>query len=630
MSDFRAIGGVSSTLRTLLLDRMKLPESLDIDKFSVTIGPPAMQPKDDHTIEPPRINLFLYQIIEDPFLKNQEIPRTGCGGAFISPPLSLNLHYMLTAYGSESEKSWVNQSLAHHLLGSAMRVLFDHPVITGDMRTTREITGSPILAKSLQNQREMLKVTLFPLGLEDSMKIWTALMAPCRPSVFYLVNLVQIESERPRSFPSLVGEPPHGGPRITAAAFRMPRIDELRVRRSDDPRGTEFRLPYARIEDTLLLLGSGFSEPCRITAGDVQIQPGRIREDLIEILLPDIPALNPGPRSIVFQGLVAIDKKESLRPAMQSNEAVFMLVPHLRSAAFEREQRPRSLSLTGTRLYAGGQQNLILIGNVPVPEWDIITRSSTEVNLALPEGLPNWPASCLVSGHLSEPLAGFYAGSRISISIGGEGAVQVELPLSPKSILDAATLLQSAIRRSSSSETNPTLSGFRVGFSGDQLILLPGRAGEVPIEVSDAGGGAAQALGLLPELGASLRMAYLSGDLERFPSLTSRRPGFRMTIAGISRDIFLDSVPASAPESVLLLARAINSAGPEAAFRGTTVSLIGGQMLILPGVSGSVIFGPVQGVDETTVSELRLSARYRIRVRVNGAESIDTIEIELP
>src|ERR1700710_723798 len=99
MADFHAIGGVSQTLKTLLLDRMEYPDG--VTAFPVTIGPPAFSSKDvDPTKEEPRINLFLYRVTENGYLQNQEIPGRGSSSGYGHPPLSLNLHYLVTAYGN--------------------------------------------------------------------------------------------------------------------------------------------------------------------------------------------------------------------------------------------------------------------------------------------------------------------------------------------------------------------------------------------------------------------------------------------------------------------------------------------------------------------------------------------------
>src|SRR6185503_3219574 len=150
MADFQAIGGVSATLQTLLQDRMDFPpDLLPVGQtVAVTVdAPPAYEPDDGAApAELPQVNLFLYRVTENAFLKNQEIPGRG-GAAYGTPPLSLELFYLLTAYGRSSAGEDIGDSkLAHHLLGSAMRVFHDFPVITESLaRHAAPVIGDPIL-----------------------------------------------------------------------------------------------------------------------------------------------------------------------------------------------------------------------------------------------------------------------------------------------------------------------------------------------------------------------------------------------------------------------------------------------------------------------------------------------------
>src|ERR671914_2351999 len=122
MADFRGIGGVSATLRALLDDRMELPDG--VNQVAVTVGPPPFSSKDiDPQKEVPRVNLFLYRITENGHVQNQDLPRRGSPGAFGLPPLSLDLHYLVTAYGNDAVPgvaSTFDETRAHFLLGSAM------------------------------------------------------------------------------------------------------------------------------------------------------------------------------------------------------------------------------------------------------------------------------------------------------------------------------------------------------------------------------------------------------------------------------------------------------------------------------------------------------------------------------
>src|SRR6266511_3884913 len=118
MSGYKAIAAVSATLRTLLRDRME-------DEKPVTIAPPGMKVTN---IIGKRVNLFLYQISQNGFLSNQKIPNHGHPAAYESPPLSLNLHYLVTMLDpTESDEITETTDLeSQQILSDAMRVLHDH------------------------------------------------------------------------------------------------------------------------------------------------------------------------------------------------------------------------------------------------------------------------------------------------------------------------------------------------------------------------------------------------------------------------------------------------------------------------------------------------------------------------
>ena len=148
MSDYRALGGVSSTLQTLLADRMDQPFGTAIP---VTVGTPPFTSKDnDLHVEAARINLFLYRVTGSGALQNQEIPGRGASSAYGHPPLSLNLHYLVTGYGTTQLAGvpMFEDSQAQLVLGSAMRVLHDVPIITDTLTTARAPSGAVVTHRS--------------------------------------------------------------------------------------------------------------------------------------------------------------------------------------------------------------------------------------------------------------------------------------------------------------------------------------------------------------------------------------------------------------------------------------------------------------------------------------------------
>ena len=74
--------------------------------------------------EPNQINLFLYQVTANPGWRNADMPAwAGDGSNLTAPPLALDLHYLVTAYGSSDLDAEV-------LLGYATHLLHETPVLT--------------------------------------------------------------------------------------------------------------------------------------------------------------------------------------------------------------------------------------------------------------------------------------------------------------------------------------------------------------------------------------------------------------------------------------------------------------------------------------------------------------------
>jgi hypothetical protein len=343
VSDHRAIGAVSASIRDLLVARMDTP-------VSVTIAPPDV---DVAPITKGRINLFLYKIEENASLKNADIPGLGNPGSYGRPPLSLDLHYMLTAYGETEEE----QVATHHLLGDAMRVLHDNAIIF-----------PPELSPELRNEVEHVKLYLEPLSLEELSKIWTSVTRPLRLSACYLVTVVRIESRKVRKFARPVGEPPQGGPRIKAVTFRAPRIEQVLVIRKDDATNRERPVAYARIGDRLVLRGTDFSsvaEGMRILLGSVDATAGivKVAPDRVELTIPDDAKLLAGLTRIVAQTDLLIGDPESPHRGFSSNVAVFVLVPEVIALVPDLGANPKTLEITGTRLFHDELQTVVIVGD---------------------------------------------------------------------------------------------------------------------------------------------------------------------------------------------------------------------------------------------------------------------------
>jgi hypothetical protein len=650
MSDFRAIGGVSATLQTLLLDRMEYPDGLA--SVPVTVGPPPYSSKDtDPRKEDPRVNLFLYRITENGSLKNQEIPGRGNGSGYGHPPLSLNLHYLVTAYGNTpvpagGAASLFDDTPAHFLLGSAMRVLHDIAIVTDELFSVRPPSGLLVLHESLRDEYERVRLSLEPLSLEDVTKVWTALALRYRLSAAYMVNVVQIESRRAKTFPQPVGkpasptlpplpsDPPSAGPWIYVFPIQTPTISELRVRRATQPDEQPF--PYARIGDTLVLRGTSLSGPRTLLVfGDVRV-PATFASPLrVEAQIPDATVLGAGaipPDQLLQPGVrtVKVVTSDPLVPqsAATSNEAAFMLVPTVDPATLAYGAGPpRKLTINGARLVGPGPGGETIIGRSSVARNDYLAEDPLTLDVPVPPTLPTRGVKVVVGATLADPVAIGTTAHTLQISIGGTVATISRALATSIPLTEVAGIVAAMIH-----DAKPTDSRFnaaRVELHQNRLFVVPGDLTSAVSITSPPGLPFAANLGLTAAQPAGAGSAYVSGALASVRPLSAPLPRLRMKVGGLAAVTI--AVPATSSLGALAgeLQIAINAASGLPAYANAIVGTSDDQLLFIAGAPGAVRFDGVPG-DDRTVVELQLHANFAVRVRVNGAESIDPAVVELP
>jgi len=629
MSTYLAIGGVSKTLRALLRDRMDLPAA----SVKVTVQTPKANGNgsDPDPDLDPRVNLFLYSVTENPHLKNQEIPGHGHPGTYGKPPLSLDLHYLMTAYGHTTDDSdSQNEALAQQVLGSAMRVLHDYPVITDELVDSN---GDPILDSELHDAYERVRLTLSPISLEDLSKVWTALESPYRLSVAYKVNVVQIESKQPRRYPKPVGEPKGEGPRIVTTPFQGPRIEQLLVIRKDET--LERTVPYARIEDTLVLKGrnlGGLTSRAFIGDVEVSIDQDTMTPERGEIVIPDEDALQPGTHAVrVVQDVMLGDPPEPHK-GFRSNVAPFVLVPTLVSASVsDLVDGVWTVSVTGRRLMADTLPGEILVGAASCSRSDYGKTSTPEAVTAKTGGLrawPTWPAFRLESGLLTNPLTLAVGTHSLAVTIGDETkaasfVVSSEDPIATTAdvaLADLADLVEEAIRAASSSESFVDVSV----YTQDERLHVISSATGLSISIAESGeGGTATALALTDPL-SSQKRAYLSGDLSNFPLLADGDRQVQVSVGAAEATVTIGSTAGDIAEVAADLDTAVQDE------LGKHVQAHRNRLILQVDLPEEASFGPVPGIDETTVYDLRLLETVAVRIRVNGAEALEAPEVALP
>jgi Pvc16 N-terminal domain len=179
VSDALAIAAVTATLRNLLFRGINEA----VPGADVSTRPPD---KARDGIRDPQLNLFLYHAGIDGAWRNMDMPGRVLPGESGNPPLPLNLYYLITAYGEDTD-----DNAGHRLLGAAMRVLHDHPLL-GPRELLTALPDS-----DLHRQVERVRITNQTLTLDEMSKLWTTFQTQYRVSTAYQVSVVLIESRRP-------------------------------------------------------------------------------------------------------------------------------------------------------------------------------------------------------------------------------------------------------------------------------------------------------------------------------------------------------------------------------------------------------------------------------------------------
>lgn len=182
MSNSLAIAAVTTTLRSLLDHALS---SVDV----------TTKPLDKaRTGTSDQVNIFLYQTTLNGALRNMPMPHQLKPGETGQPPLALNLYYLLTAYGQSDDDAF-----GHRLLGQAMGVLHDHPLLGAD--EIFDATQTDLPDSDLHLQVERVRITPQPMPLEEMSKLWTTFQTNFRISAAYQVSVVLIESTRAAKAP---------------------------------------------------------------------------------------------------------------------------------------------------------------------------------------------------------------------------------------------------------------------------------------------------------------------------------------------------------------------------------------------------------------------------------------------
>lgn len=335
MSGALAIAAVTATLKDLLNEGLLNHDLSSIGSFSVTAQAPDRITTGN--TETNLLNIFLYQVTPNMGWRNADLPsRDARGNRISNPPLALDLHYLVTAYGTQDTNAEV-------LLGFAMQLLHETPVITREQ--LRVVLGppppvdgnlvpgrfGPLSAEDLADQVELIKITPSYLSSEELSKLWTAMQARYRPSMAYLVSVVLIQAEGGARVAPPVLQRGEGdrGPQAQAAP---PTVLQA-VRHHANP-----LLPALRLGDLLSFVGTGLARAGTLTAlfanerldiGNVLALSAGASPNELRGQLPE--ASDAGAMASWGVGLYSVSTRvaESGKPVWSTNSVAVALAPRI-------------------------------------------------------------------------------------------------------------------------------------------------------------------------------------------------------------------------------------------------------------------------------------------------------------
>ena len=384
MSNALAIAGVTAVLRDLLHEGLidhDLPS--DVGVVKVTSDPPDIILTGPD--EEDRLNLFLYQVTPNQGWHNNSLPsRDAQGNRTANPPLALDLHYLLTAYGTKS----FHQEI---LLGYGMQILHETPVLTRD-DIRRALNPVPVVppdppvpvdgsalpgafaflsAADLAEQAEQIRITPYYMNTEELSKLWTATKANYRATCAYHVSVVLIESRHAAR---------------SALPVRRRNLLVLPLQRPYIDRVTPQSIASG---GTLTLTGRNLrGEVTKVNVGGVEQDPATLAAAELTLVVPGSLRAGVNTVQVVHKLNFGTGAPADPHRGFESNAVAFMLIPAITVPATV--AAGADLTITVTPAVERAQKVVVLLDDRAflLPSRPVGSPPATTLTLPVPADLP--------------------------------------------------------------------------------------------------------------------------------------------------------------------------------------------------------------------------------------------------
>ncbi len=367
-----SIATVTAVLKVLLENGLVSdPIAASVGDVIVTALPPDRISVEAD--ERPQLNLFLYQVTQNRNVDwvSQEFrsrhSRINGNPSSSSPPLALDLHYVLTAYGAKDFQ-------AELLLGYAMHLLHKTPFITSDIIENTLLNASTtntssafsqavasVSVSDLAEQIGQIKLTPEFFNMEETSKLWSALQTHYRPSATYMASMVLIESNKSENVEGLYIMP-----------LSQPNIEQVIAGAKSD------REQMIVAGTTLIIRGKRLrGDITRIRLGNTEtlLIPQDVKETQVSFLVP--PDLYASVQSIQVVHLPMGNTTQTDR-IVESNVATFVLHPTITALVAQVENdsnnlRSAEITLKFHPKVGNAQRIVLLLSDVSAP--NLVTYS---------------------------------------------------------------------------------------------------------------------------------------------------------------------------------------------------------------------------------------------------------------
>ena len=370
MSDYLAVAGVSAVLRSMLTTALASGGPSTI--LGASLGITATSPDLVATgaSESARLNLFMYYASTNAAYRNFDFPAYDSGGRRVSnPPLALDLHYLLSAYGS-------TQFDPEILLGFAMQVFHETPIVPRETLQealtdlgTATAESKLISASTLANQVELVKITPEALSNDDISRLWMAFQTNYRPTASYLVTVVLIQETQ-----SVKANLPVQTRTVTVLPWQTPVIDNLSPN-------------ILATGDMLTITGSNFLGDVPADTSIVfdqgnPVPPDTLQGNTIRVKIPN--TLQAGVRTVCIQRQISFGVSTDPHQGFSSSPVPFQIVPTI-SAPPATVAVGATLTLNLVPSVGSTQQAILYLGDSSIPIDDrSATGASTSSSLNFP------------------------------------------------------------------------------------------------------------------------------------------------------------------------------------------------------------------------------------------------------